>query len=147
MARSLRIAALAVAAATLGAAPGDVGVALVQADGRLQPLAHFDGDVWRPLGSADAAGGWSLWPFDDPEVKTSPFAARSARPLTAALGTGGAPACLPVSGADAPVAPLPSAPGTQAGPRPLGLALRGTDIRPDLPVPIAADTELGRQLA
>ena len=34
----------------------------------------------------------------------------------------------------------------RSGPR-LGLALRGTDIRPDLPVVVAADSELGRQLA
>jgi hypothetical protein len=146
MARWLHVAALALAVATLGAAPGDVGVALVRADGRLQPLAHFDGDAWRPLAAADAAGGWSLWPFDDPEVKTLPFAARTARPVMAAPGTAGATACLPLSGADA-LLPPPSAVGSHAGPPSLGLALRGTDIRPDLPVAIAADTELGREVA
>jgi hypothetical protein len=142
MPRLVRVVALAVAAATLGAAPGNVGFALVGADGRLQPLARLDGGDWGPLAPSDAAGDWSLWLFDDPEVKTSPFAVRSARPISAAAATA---ACVPISGLDA--AATPPAPGTTPAPSPLGLALRGTDIRPDLPVVIAADSELGRQLA
>ena len=124
-----------------GAAPGDVGVAVVRPDGRLQPLAGLEGDNWTPLAPADAAGDWSLWLFDDPVVKASPFAARSARPITAAAAPA---ACVPVSGLDA--AATPPATGTTTVPSRLGLALRGTDVRPDLPVVVAADSELGRQL-
>jgi len=109
---------------------------MVQPDGRLQPLARLDGENWSPLAPADAAGAWSLWLFDDPVVKASPFAIRSARPITAAAATA---ACVPISGLEAS--------GTAAVAPRLGLALRGTDIRPDLPVVVAADSELGRQLA
>jgi hypothetical protein len=133
-----RVAAVALAAATLGASPADVGFGVVRSDGRLQPLARLEGDHWSPLPPADAAGDWSLWLFDDPVVKASPFALRSARAITAAAGTA---ACVPISGLGA--ATTAPAPGTTA----LGLALRGTDIRPDLPVVVAADSELGRQLA
>jgi hypothetical protein len=141
----VRGVALIVAAATLGAAPGDVGFAVVRADGRLQPLARAEGENWAPLASADAAGAWSLWLFEDPVVKTSPFAARSARPITAAAA---ATACLPVSGLEAAAVPVPApGPAPPAVPPLLGVALRGTDVRPDLPVAVAADSELGRELA
>lgn len=138
----VRVVALAVAAAPLGAAPGHVSFALVRADGRLQPLVRLEGENWSPLVPADAAGDWSLWLFDDPVVKESPFAVRSARPISAAAA---ATACVPVSGID-PSA-TPPAPGMTAAPSPLGLAVQGTDIRPELPVAVAADSELGRQLA
>ena len=75
MSRPVRVVVLALAAFTLGAAPGDVGFAVVRPDGRLQPLARLEGENWSPLAPADAAGDWSLWLFDDPVVKTSPFAA------------------------------------------------------------------------
>jgi hypothetical protein len=142
MHRLVRVVALAVAAATPGAAPGDVGFAVVRPDGRLQPLARLEGDNWSPLGPADAAGDWSLWLFDDPVAKASPFAARSARQISAVAAT--AP-CVPTSGVG--TAATSPAPGTTAITSPLGLALRGTDIRPDLPVAVAADSELGRELA
>jgi hypothetical protein len=138
----VRAVALALAAATTGAAPAEVGFAVVRPDGRLQPLARLEGDNWSPLPPADAAGTWSFWLFEDPLVKASPFSVRSARPVTAAAGTA---ACLPVSGLDA--ATMQRAPASATVPSPLGIALRGSDIRPDLPVPIAADSELGRQLA
>ena len=142
MRRLVRVIALALAAATLGAGPAGVGFAVVRPDGRLQPLAGLEGDNWTPVAAADAAGDWSLWLFDDPVVKASPFAARSARPIIAAAAPA---ACVPISGLDA--APAPPATGTMTVPSRLGLALRGTDIRPDLPVVVAADSELGRQLA
>jgi hypothetical protein len=142
MSRLGRVVVLALAAATLGAATGDVGFAVVRPDGRLQPLARVEGENWSPLAPADAAGDWSLWLFDDPVVKTSPFASRAARPIIAAAGTG---ACAAVPGLDP--AEVPPASGAIAVPARLGLALRSTDIRPDLPVAVAADSELGRQLA
>ena len=141
MRRLVRVIALALAAATLGAGPAGVGFAVVRPDGRLQPLAGLEGDNWTPVAPADAAGDWSLWLFDDPVVKASPFTARSARPITAAAAPA---ACVPVSGLDA--AATPPATGTTTAPSRLGLALRGTDVRPDLPVVVAADSELGRQL-
>ena len=134
----VRVVVLGLAAAALGASPGDIGVAVVRPDGRLQPLARLEGENWSPLAPADAAGDWSLWLFDDPVAKASPFAARSARPITAAAAMA---ACVPVSGLEAP------APASTAVPAAVGLAVRGTDIRPDLPVVVAADSELGRQLA
>jgi hypothetical protein len=139
----VRGVALALAAATLGAAPGVIGFAVVRPDGRLQPLARLEGGNWSPLTSGDAAGEWSLWLFDDPVVTTSPFAVRSARPITAAAGPA---ACAPVSGLDAAVVPRPPAGGSTAVPPPLGVALQGSDVRPDLPVAVAADSELGRDL-
>jgi hypothetical protein len=142
MHRLVRVVALALAAATLRAAAADVGFAVVRPDGRLQPLARLEGENWSPLEPADAAGDWSLWLFDDPVVKASPFTARSARPISAAATTA---ACVPTSGFDA--AATSPAPGTSAAPSRLGLALRGTDIRPDLPVAVATDSELGRELA
>ena len=144
MHRLVCVAALALAAATLGAASGDVGFAVVRPDGRLQGLATLAGDDWNPLAPADAAGDWSLWLFDDPAL-TSSFTVRAARPITASAAS---TACTPVSGLDAAAAtPSTPAPGTTGGPSPLGLALRGTDIRPDLPVAVAADSVLGRELA
>jgi hypothetical protein len=142
MQRLVGVVALALAAATLGAAPRDLDFALVRSDGRLQPLARLSGDTWSPLTPAEAAGGWSLWAFDDPAVKDSPFATRSARPITAAEATA---ACVPVSGLDAPAAA--PAPGPTAGPLRLGFAVRGTEIRPDLPVAVDPGSELGRELA
>ena len=76
-------------------------------------------------------------------VKASPFAARSARPITAAAATGRVRAGLgPRRGAR-----RRRRRARRRRPSPLGLALRGTDVRPDLPVVVAADSELGRQLA
>ena len=132
MSTLVRVVAAVLAAATLGAAPGDVDLAVLHADGRLQPLARLAADTWTPLAPADGAGEWGLWLFDDPVVKASPFAERSARPITAASAT---VSCLPVSGLDASARPSP------------GFALRGTEIRPDLPVAIDPASELGRQLA
>jgi len=126
-----RVVAAVLAAAALGAAPGAVDLAVLHADRRLQPLARLAGNTWSPLTPADAAGEWGLWLFDDPVVKTSPFDVRSAQAFAAAAATG---PCLPVSGLDAPARPA------------LGLALRGTDIRPDLPVAVDPASELGRQL-
>jgi hypothetical protein len=120
---------------------GPVGVALVRGDGRLQPLARLDGDAWSPLPATDGAGPWSLWPFDDPVVKTSPFTARAARPIGA---TAAATACLPTSGIDADLRPASCAAGS---PPDIGVALRGSDVRPDLPTVLAIDSELGQQLA
>jgi hypothetical protein len=125
-------------------------IALVRGDGRLQPLARVAGEDWSPLAPADAAGEWRLWLFDDPIARTSPFVARTARPVSAAAA-GAATACAAVSGLDAGLV----TPAVRAsGPTPvattapsLGIALRGADLRPDLPVAIAADSELGRQLA
>src|SRR4051794_33785902 len=97
LARALAMAAAAAVAAPL-VAPTDVALAVVRADGRLQPLAALAGDAWTTLAPTDAAGDWSLWLFDDPAVKTSAFALRTARPVTAAAAVG---ACLPVPGLDA----------------------------------------------
>ena len=126
-----RVVAAVLAAAALGAAPGAVDLAVLHADRRLQPLARLAGNTWSPLTPADAAGEWGLWLFDDPVVKTSPFDVRSAQAFAAAAATG---PCLPVSGLDAPARPA------------LGLALRGTDIRPDLPVAVDPASDFGRQL-
>lgn len=138
--RVLQLALASVVAS--GGAPGDAGLAIVRSDGRLQPLATLGADDWAPLAAADATGGWNLWLFDDPVLKTSPFAARKARAVSAAADAGGA--CLPLSGIENGI--LPAAGGTAAPPSPVGLALRGTDVRPDLPVAIAADSALGEQL-
>jgi len=138
---------LAAAIATSGA-PGDLGMAVVRGDGRLQPLAGQDGAAWSTLASASAGGQWQLWLFDDPVVRTSPFAARAARSISAAAAPSPASACLSTSGLEAGLIASPNAPASAAAAPPLlGLALRGPDIRPDLPVAIAADSELGRQLA
>ncbi len=126
-----------------GGAPGDIGLAVVRGDARLQPLATFTADAWAPLAAADAAGGWSLWLFDDPVVKTSPFAARSARAVSAAAGAAGS--CLPLSNIEAG-SPSAWQAARRRQPSPVGLALRGTDVRPDLPVAVAADSELGTQI-
>ncbi|MEO5822354.1 MAG: hypothetical protein ABIT71_17745 [Vicinamibacteraceae bacterium] len=144
------LAVLLAAAVVSGGAPGDIGLAVVRGDGRLQPLARLDGETWSPLPAAAAAGDWGLWLLDDPVLKTSPFAIRAARPITVAANAANAvSACLPVSGLDASLTSAPPAPASgvpQASPL-LGVALFGTDIRPDLPIPIAVDSELGRQLA
>jgi hypothetical protein len=145
LARVLVVAMLA-AAVSLSGAADEVEIALVHGDGRLQPLARLEGETWTALAPADAGGDWRLWLFDDPMVKASPFAARSARPITATR-TGGSSACGVVSGLEAGqlAAPRPSAAAT--APPPFGLALRGSDVRPDLPVGATVDTELGGQLA
>jgi hypothetical protein len=75
-------------------------------------------------------------------VTASACGVRAARPVTAAAAVG---ACLAVSGVDAGATAPP--PGTTSAPSPLGLALRGTDLRPDLPVAVDPDGEIGRQLA
>lgn len=138
----------AMASAVAGAA-GDIDVAIVRADGRLQPLATLGADTWTPLAAGEASGGWHLWLFDDPVVKASPFAARSARAVSAAADA--AVTCLPLSGLEAGLLPAAAAApaaatGPTALPAPIGLALRGTEVRPDVPVAIAADSDLGRQL-
>ena len=145
--RAILLALAGTIAAT--AAPGDAGIAVVRRDGGLQPLARVAGDEWQALPRADAVGAWSLWLFDDPALKASPFAARTARAVTAAAGAG----CLPVSGIEPAVlassgpTPAASADANPAGAAPVvGLALSGTDVRPDLPVAVAPDSDLGRQL-
>jgi hypothetical protein len=149
MTRLICLLALGLVTAVASAAPARIGVALLFRDGRLQPLAQLDGDSWSPLVAADAVGPWSLWLFDDPAVKTSPFAARAARSITAAAGAGGS-ACLPVTGFDPGPSPAAgAAPPAVASPTAavLGIALSGSGARPDLPVDVPPDSELGRQLA
>jgi hypothetical protein len=145
--RALPVALAGVIAST-GAA-GDPSLAVVRSDGALQPLARIAAGAWQPLAPADAAGAWNLWLFDDPAVKVSPFAPRTARAIT----TGAGAACLPVSGLDAsalgPAGPTPGAaarPSSTPAVAVVGLALSGTDVRPDLPVAVAPDTDLARQL-
>jgi hypothetical protein len=153
--------ALAGTIASTGA-PGDAGVAGVRRDGGLQPLARLAGNEWQPLAPAEAAGPWSVWLADDPAVRDSPFTARRARPVTAAAGDG---ACLPLSGLDPAVlsaagggarAPGGAAAGAASAPEApeapasgaafVGIALSGSDVRPDFPVGVAADSDLGKQL-
>jgi hypothetical protein len=120
-------------------APGPVALALVRADRTLQPLARLEGEAWSEA-APGPAGPWRLWLFDDPVVKTDPFAPRAARPITSAPRASGA-ACATAAGLDADLA---------AGAAPdalLGLALSGTDARPDLPVLVPVDSDLGRSLA
>lgn len=127
--------------ATLGAGlPPGIGVGLVRADGTLQPLARLDGDAWADVAPAEASGDWRVWLFDDPAIATSPFSPRAAR--TVAVGgeaRGAACVAMPIDGTW-----LPGTPRSPAAP--LGLALSGTDIRPDLPVEVALDSDMGRQL-
>jgi hypothetical protein len=141
------VSSVAAAVALIGAS-NEVRVALVRSDGRLQPLVRVEGETWTALAPTDAAGDWRLWLFDDPTVKTSPFTARAARPVTAATAEAST-ACGVISGLEAGLLPAPSAGGSAAAttPPPFGVALRGTDLRPDLPVSVAVDTELGGQLA
>ena len=125
---------------TAPATPGPVAVALVRGDRTLQPLARLDGDAWSDLPPATAAGPWSLWLFDDPVVKASPFTPRTARAVTAAAASGSATGCLAVSGLAPDVTPGVAA--TAA----VGVALTGTDVRPELPTDVPVDSELGRSL-
>ena len=123
------------------ATPGPVAVALVRGDRTLQPLARLDGDAWSDLPPAAAAAGpWSLWLFDDPVVKASPFTPRTPRAVTAAAASGAATGCLAVSGLAPEVTPGVAA--TAA----VGVALTGTDVRPELPTDVPVDSELGRSL-
>src|SRR5687768_8007488 len=141
----IRALALAVASAVFagarGGAAGDVGVAIVRGDGRLQPLAALGPESWTPLAASEAAGPWHVWLLDDPTVKASPFSMRSARTVTAAAAAGGA--CLALSGLEAGVIPPPPARPKS----PIALALRGTEARPDVPVTLAAVSDLGVELA
>jgi hypothetical protein len=82
-----------------------------------------------------------VWLLDDPTVKASPFSMRSARTVTAAAAAGGA--CLALSGLEAGVIPPPPARPKS----PIALALRGTEARPDVPVTLAAVSDLGVELA
>jgi hypothetical protein len=144
-----RVLALSLAAAvSLSGAADEVAIALVRGDGRLQPLVRVEGERWTALAPTDAAGDWRLWLFDDPMVKTSPFTARAARPVTAATADAST-ACGVISGLEAGLLPAPTAGASAAAttPPPFGLALRGSDLRPDLPVSVTVDTELGGQLA
>ena len=143
----VRFLALTLAASvSLTRVADDVGIALVRGDGRLQPLARRAGDEWSALAPADAAGDWRLWLLDDPMVKTSPFAARAARPVTAAGVVGSTP-CAPISGLEAGLLPRTTDAPAAATPPPFGIALRGADLRPDIPVSVTVDSELGGQLA
>jgi hypothetical protein len=143
LARALALAVTgAVLCGGMAGAAGDIGVALVRGDGRLQPLASLGGDGWTPLAAGEAAGPWHLWLFDDPAVKASPFTMRAARPATAVVAAGAA--CLPLSGLQAGILPAPGA--TTGAPPPIALALRGTEARPDVPVRIAAATDLATEL-
>ena len=126
----------AVVGATL---PPGVGIGLVRSDGTLQPLARVAGDVWADLPPAEASGDWRLWLFDDPAVKASPFTARAARPLAAGPAIRGG--CVAVA-----IDPSWSTGPPAASPARLGIALTGTDIRPDLPIEVDVDSETGRQL-
>ena len=157
MSRCIRVLLLALAGTIAGTggstgAPGDAGLAVVRLDGGLQPLARLAGDEWQPLVPADAAGTWNLWLFDDPVLRASPFAARTARPVSAAAAAANA-GCLPLSGLDPALlaaAGTGSAASRDASPPGaavlVGIALRGSDVRPDLPVAVAADSDLGTQL-
>jgi hypothetical protein len=141
--RALALAVASVLAHGPAGAAGDIGVAIVRGDGRLQPLAALGGESWTPLAVTEAAGPWRLWLFDDPAVKASPFTMRSARAVTAAVAAGAA--CLPLSGIEAGIL---AASGAAAGaPPPIALALRGTEARPDVPVALAAVSDLGLDLA
>src|SRR5262245_22349579 len=116
-----------------------MALALVRADRTLQPLAGLDGEQWTGVAPAGAAGLWSLWLFDDPVVKSDPFAPRAARAITAAPGATGA-GCLPATGIDAGLV------GSAAPDAVLGVALAGSDARPDLPVAVPLDSDLGKVL-
>ena len=118
---------------------GPITVGLVRGDRSLQPLARLEGDAWTELAPAAAAGPWSLWLLDDPVAKTSPFTARTARPVTAAAPAAAA-GCVAVGGLDDAATP------GAAAIAPLGIALAGTDARPDLPTTVPVDSELGRSL-
>lgn len=143
----LGLAGAVASAGTAASAPDQIAVALVRGDGRLQPLVRVEGEKWSPLAPAEAAGDWRLWLLDDPIVKTSPFAVRAARPVTAAAADP-ATACAAVSGLEAGLVAAPTAAASAPdGATPLGIALRGSDLRPNLPVTVTADSELGRQLA
>jgi hypothetical protein len=140
----LFVLALALAQApapATGPAPaaGPIGLGLVRADGTLQPLARLEGEAWTGLAAGGAAGPWSLWLFDDPIVKTDPFAPRAARAITAAPGPSRA-RCVPASGIDAALV------GGLAPGAVVGLALSGSDARPDLPVAVPVDSDLGKAL-
>jgi hypothetical protein len=120
-------------------ATAPVTIGLVRGDRSLQPLARLDGEAWSELPAAAAAGPWSLWLFDDPTVKTSPFTPRTARAITAAAANRDA-ACLAVAGLEPAV--TPGAAATAA----VGLAVTGSEVRPDLPTDVPVDSELGRSL-
>ncbi len=99
----------------------------------------------RPLAAAEGGGDWSLWLFDDPVVKTSPFAARAPRDRFPRPRPPGPPA-----GRCRASTPASSPRRRHRAPRRRpcsGVALRGTDVRPDLPVAVSSDSELGTQLA
>jgi hypothetical protein len=98
----------------------------------------LEGEAWSPLAVADGAGAWRLWPFDDPIVRTSPFTARAARAITTGPASAAA-GCLPATGIEAELRTAAPAAG-------IGIAVRGSDARPDVPVIVSADTELGQQL-
>jgi hypothetical protein len=117
--------------------PPGIGVALVRADGTLQPLARLDGSAWAELPPAHASGDWRLWLFDDPALRASPFSARTARTIAAGAEARG-DGCVAVS-----IDPA-WAPGARA--TALGVALSGTEARPDLPIEVAPDSEIGREL-
>src|SRR5690349_17975874 len=102
---------------------GPVTVALVRGDRTLQPLARLEGEAWSDLPPAAATGPWSLWLFDDPITRSSPFTPRTARAITAAGAPGAASGCLAVNGL-----PPEATPGVAATAA-VGLALTGTDAR------------------
>jgi hypothetical protein len=143
----IRVLLAALAGGLAAGAPAGASLGVVRSDGGLQPLARITGDAWQPLTDADAAGAWSLWLFDDPTLRASPFAPRTARAITAGA------ACLPVSGIEPSALVAHPVPPAQAGALPtsaarvVGLALSGTDVRPDLPVVVASDRDLGEQLS
>lgn len=120
-------------------AAGPILLGLVRADRTLQPLARLQGGAWTGI-AGGGAGPWSLWLFDDPVVKADPFAPRAARAITAAPGASGA-GCLAASGIDAALV-AGAAPGAV-----LGVAVAGSDARPDLPVAVPVASDLGKVLA
>jgi hypothetical protein len=114
-----------------------IGVGLVARHGSLRALARLEGEVWTPLDGATAVGAWRVWLFDDPVIKASPFAPRSPRTVTAAVGGG---PCLATTGLDA------AALASNAGAPWIGVALSGSDARPDVPTVIAPDSEAAKPM-
>jgi hypothetical protein len=125
---------------TIATAPPGPAIGLVRGDGTLQPLARLEGEAWTDVAVAEMPGAWQLWLFDDPARETSPFAPRAARALSAGAESRG-PGCVAVAVEPAWISPI------RAGARePIGIALAGSDIRPDLPVEVLVDGETGRHL-
>ena len=94
----VRLVAVAlVAAVAAGRAPGEIGVAVVRGDRRLQPLARVDGESWTPLAAAEAG---ALEPLALRRPRGEDVAVRGARGATDHRRRRRAgSACLPATGA------------------------------------------------